>query len=1018
VCNAPMCRAFSRPTTRTVLWPEPLIVLLVFVAASCGGPGATSSARERLRTGKQVSSLATADSRRGTELLARPLAGDGLSVTVHRLDNGLTVYISPDREQPRISARIVVRVGSRHDPPESTGLAHYLEHMLFKGTAILGTLDGTAEKPVLDRIQNLYASLYTERDSQRRQQLLAEIDRQTQSTTPWIIPNELNRLYSRLGITDVNAFTASDATTFIASLPSTRFAQWARIEAERLAHPSFRLFLPELEVVYEEKNEVLDSPELRMTEALLAALYPAHPYGTQTPIGRAEHLKNPAFADMVRHFERWYVPDNMAIVLAGDLDAEAAMPILRSTFGRWPRRPLPPSPPGDSRIPAGRQFREIFAETEQSVNLGWRTVTRDHDDAAALAVMDMLLDNGRSGMLKADLVTSGKVMRAGAHPVVYREAGAWMMAAGARDGQSLEEVERLLLGMVERVRRGDFDEHELEAVVLNNEIAEQVRLETTDPRASVMANAFVFDQRWSHVVNRLPRLRAVRKVDVVRVANRYLGGDFVAIYRRKGVFTPPKLTKVTFTPLAIDPDRQSAFAKAVEQAPAGTVEPRWAEQGRDYWRDRVPAGKLLASLNTRNRLFRLEYLFDLGSRRLPLICQALSLQRNAGAGDLSADLVQRQLFSFGSTVETSCAAEETKIVVEGTDANMEATLQLLDRWFHEPRFGEEEVLRLKETTFAQRKTDLEDPRTCAEALQEFSLRGEESSWRRVPSNSTLSVARAEELRAALRSFLHNAHKTLYFGPRPIGEASRAVALGRNHRSVGSRPPARMRPLSRSTIYVQNRNLVQAQISVAFPGGPLRKQDQATALVLSQYLGQGLEGAVSQSVRESEGLAYSASASLEWGRRPRDASALVATLETETSKASRAIEQLVGLLRAARVDAARVSEVKLQLDQMLRASRPQPRKMGTLVDNWDEYGERRDPRARLRASVAAVQPQDLLDFWRRAAHRPFVIAVTGNRAELDLQRLAKLAPVREVEGAELFGYGPFPGVGGSAQLTEP
>ena len=1012
-----MYRAFSRPATRTTPWPESLLVLLVFVASGCGGSGATSSAREGSTAANQVSSVATVDSKRGTELLARPLAGDGLSVTVHRLDNGLTVYLSPDREQPQISARIVVRAGSRHDPAESTGLSHYLEHMLFKGTAILGTLDGSAEKAVLDRIQHRYASLYTERDSQRRQQLLAEIDRHTQSTAPWIIPNELNRLYSRLGITEVNAFTAADATTFLATLPSVRLAQWARIEAERLAHPSFRLFLPELEVVYEEKNEVLDSPELRMTEELLAALYPAHPYGTQTPIGRAEHLKNPAFGNMIRHFERWYVPDNMAIVLAGDVDAETALPILQSTFGRWTRRLLPPSPPGDLRFPAGRQFREIFAEIEQSVNLAWRTVTRDHDDAAALAVMDMLLDNGRSGMLKADLVTSGKVMRAGAHPIVYREAGAWMMAAGAREGQQLEEVERLLLAEVEKVRRGDFSEHELQAIVLNNEITEQVRLETTDSRASVVANSFVFDQRWSAVVDRLARLRAVRKSDVVRVANRYLGGDFVVVYRRKGMFSAPKLPKVTFTPLAIDPDRQSAFARDVERFPVRTVEPRWAEQERDYWRGRIPAGKLLASLNTRNRLFRLEYIFDLGSRRLPLICHALRLQRNAGAGDLSVELVQRQLFSLGSSVETTCAAEETKIVVEGTDENMETTLRLLDRWFREPRFGEKEVVRLKETTLAERKTDLDDPRTCAEALQEFSLRGEESSWRRVPSNNILSVARAEELRVLLRSFLDNTHKTLYFGPRPIGEAARAVALGRNHRSVGSRPPARMRPLSRSTIYVQNRNLVQAQISVAFPGSPLRKQDQATALVLSQYLGQGLEGAVAQTVRESEALAYSASASLEWGQRPRDAAALIATIETETSKASRAIEQLVGLLRAARVDAARVSEVKLQLDQMLTSTRPKPRKMGTLVDNWDEYGERGDPRARLRAAVAAVQPEDLVGFWRRVAKRPFVVAVTGNRADLDLQRLARLAPVREVEGAELFGYGPFPSVGGSAQLTE-
>jgi predicted Zn-dependent peptidase len=285
---------------------------------------------------------------------------DPMGVTIHRLDNGLTVFISTDREQRRVFTRIVVRAGSRHDPPSSTGLAHYLEHILFNGTAKLGTLDGEAERPALERIRKLYGELFHESEPSRRAQILAEIDRQTQATARWVIPNELDRLFSRLGMTEVNAFTDFDSTTFAATVPSPQLEQWACLQAESLAHPSFRHFLQELEVVYEEKSRTLDSPERRMSEALLRTLYPTHPDGTQSTIGESQHLRKPAYADMVQFFERWYVPENMAIVLAGDVDPEAALPILRAHFGRWPARSAPRATGGELTPLRGRSFRESW----------------------------------------------------------------------------------------------------------------------------------------------------------------------------------------------------------------------------------------------------------------------------------------------------------------------------------------------------------------------------------------------------------------------------------------------------------------------------------------------------------------------------------------------------------------------------------------------------------------------------------------------------------------------------------
>ena len=225
------------------------LLLLATLLPACSGP----SRQTPLPTPPAVTPLAEAEPAPAPNsaaivaasnlpaLLPAPLAGDAMGVTIHRLANGMTVYISTDREQPRISARIAVRAGSRNDPAESTGLAHYLEHMLFKGTGKLATLDIDKERPHLDRIAELYRELRATSAADARARILAELDAATQRSAAFAVPNEFVQLYASLGVTGVNAFTSNDQTVYIATVPSNRFAAWARVEAERFIDPQFRL---------------------------------------------------------------------------------------------------------------------------------------------------------------------------------------------------------------------------------------------------------------------------------------------------------------------------------------------------------------------------------------------------------------------------------------------------------------------------------------------------------------------------------------------------------------------------------------------------------------------------------------------------------------------------------------------------------------------------------------------------------------------------------------------------------
>ena len=248
------------------------------------------------------------------KLLQGPAADDPMQVHIYQLDNGLQVYLTANREEPRFYAEIVVRAGSKHDPQDATGIAHYLEHMLFKGSRQMGTLDFEKEKVHLDRIEALYEQHFLETDPEKRAEIYAQINAENQLAAQYAIPNELDRLYTGMGERALNAHTWVEETVYKVDLPANRLEQWAKVEAERFHQPVFRLFQTELETVYEEKNRSMDNKDRVIRKAVQEQLYKNHPY-RNTTLGSVEHLKNPSLARMYEFYHTYYVPNNMAIVI-------------------------------------------------------------------------------------------------------------------------------------------------------------------------------------------------------------------------------------------------------------------------------------------------------------------------------------------------------------------------------------------------------------------------------------------------------------------------------------------------------------------------------------------------------------------------------------------------------------------------------------------------------------------------------------------------------------------------------
>lgn len=946
-----------------------------------------------------------------------PISGDEMGVTVHRLSNGMTVFISTDRQKPRFSAWIGTRAGSRHDPADSTGLAHYLEHMLFKGTDEYGTLDAAAEAPHVERVRELYAELRTTDEPARRSAIFAEIDSQTQEQAKYAVPNEISRTYSSLGVEGTNAFTSNEQTVYIGDIPANRLTQWARLEAERFADPVFRLFYPELEAVYEEKNLSMDRPTSRVFETLALALYPEHPYGTQPTIGLVDHLKTPAYGDMVDYFDRWYVPNNMAIVLAGDIDPATALPVLEASFGRLEPKPLPASLPGTITPLASRVSRTVLADGEEAAYLAWPTVAVAHADQPALAVMDRVLDDARVGLLNVELELTQKVPQAGSWNSNLREGGYFAITARARQGQTPEQIESLLLMVVEKLKRGDFSDADVEAAKLSKAISRKRELEWPSVRAGRMMSSFVTHRAWSDVVEADDLFDAVTREDVVRVAKKYLGKNYVALLRKKGEHETAKIDKPQITPVEIDPSRQSPFIAGILAMKTPSLQPEWVVEGTHYEHAKLPTGTLIAAKNTRNDTFSITYRMDRGYRKEPLLCYALDLFEISGGAGMNAEALQKQLYALGSRVYTTCNAERSAIVVSGLDAKQDETLALLDKWIAAPTFDNAMLGRHFDNTISERRDQFEEDRTLTSALDSYAKYGKSSAWLQQPDNAKLQKAKPPQLAKLISTWFDYEHRTLYFGPRDTKTISGTVARGTVRKRTGPPKTLKYRKTSKPEIFFLHKEVAKANVRFVMPRGPLPREQRPVAKLFSEYLSGSMSSLVFQEIRESRGLAYSAYSRFTWGSTLRDESGLLGYMSTQADKVPVAVETFLGLLRADDIAPERVVTAKASLDQEYRSTRIDPRWVVSWVEDWDELGEKSDPRQWEWNSVEKLGLDETKAFAKQFRDTPVVIAIVGDRDRIGLEALEKLGHVTEVKADQLFSYGRFPAAKAKPKRTK-
>jgi predicted Zn-dependent peptidase len=936
-----------------------------------------------------------------------PNPDDPLDTHIYELENGLQVYLTENHEEPRFYAEIAVRAGSKHDPSDATGLAHYLEHLLFKGNQRMGTLNYAAEQPYLAQIVELYEQHFRTEDEAERAAIYAEINRVAQLAAEYAIPNEIDKVYNSMGAGGLNAHTSYEETVYKVGLPSNRLSQWAEIESDRFIDPVFRLFHTELETVYEELNRSLDNRDRVILYATDELLYKRHPYGQQPTIGKPEHLKNPSLVYIQQYYNTFYVPNNMAIFISGDIDTEATIALIAENFGRWERKDVPGVGPWPEDPLQGAERRTVYYPGEEQVQLAFRTVSNSSADKEALMMLDMILDNNTAGLINLNLNQAQAVASAGSYPRFLNDYGSQQLWGVPKAGQTLEEVEALLLEQLELVKAGEFEDWIIPAIVNDFKKSQKASLESNTARVTMMRGAYLSFAEWDQYIAEMDRLEQVTKQDVIDVANRYFGDNYVAVYRADGQHEIPPVVKPQIDPVVIDPTRQSRFAATVLARDVEPIEPSFVEADQDYrkieFADGVP---LYYSPNPLNDLFSFSISVDVGTEENEKLSLAAAIMDKAGTPTLSNEDLQKEWYRMGSEFRFGAGENQSSISISGLDEQFVPTLRLMLDLVRNPVSDDQTLEELKGIILKSREDQKVSPQAIARALYLFNRYGAESPMLEALTSAEISATALDELLNLPGELLNYQHTIAYTGSLPLEELT---AILREYHPVSADlrepPPYRFRTardFDATEIYLVDRETAQAQVRIEFPDGVFDEDFSLIASVYDNYFGSGMSSVVFQELREARALAYSAAASYAQGGRENAENLMLGAIGSQTDKTVDAVSAFIDLIDNMPESSERFDESVNSLLNRYRTSKLSFREVIGAVRSWELLGLSGDPRRARYQQLQNLTMDDLLAFQQQhVKNRPKLISIVGDTSVIDVETLARFGSVREVEVDEIF-----------------
>lgn len=832
----------------------------------------------------------------------RFVTNDPIQARFYTLPNGLTVILSPNKKEPRIAVRIAVRAGSNLDPKDHNGLAHYLEHLLFKGTDKYGTLNWAAEKPKLRQIEDLYEQYGSTTDPVKRKAIYAQIDRVSGEAARFSVANEYDRIMASLGARQTNAHTWFEETVYEENIPSNVLDKFFTVQAERFRYPVIRLFHTELEAVYEEKNISLDNDDNKLQETCYYHLFPTHNYGQQTTIGTIAHLKNPSIKAIRAYYDKYYVPNNMAIVMAGDFNPDQVIKLIDNKFAYMKPRDVAAYTPAPEE-PLGKPVtKDIYGPGTERLQLNYRVGAAGTREALLAKMASLVLSNGEAGLFDLNLDKQQRVLHSGIDVAQYKDYGVFTINATPKQGQTPEQAKDLITEQIGRLKNGQFDSSLFSAIIANYKLQHMQAMESNDERVTEITDEFIINKgnKWDDHALLLDNLSKITKEELTTFSQNFFADNYVLLYKRAGTDTNvAKIEKPPITPVATNEDKASLFVESLFATSIAPIRPVWIDYKKDLNISNAGNAKVVHVPNKVNDIFWVAYRFDMGklnNRYLPVAAEYL---KYLGTDKYSAEEISRKFFNIACQYKVAVGDDQIIISLEGLRENFDTAVALLENLITTCKPDDAALQELEKSILQSRSNSKMDKDVIKAAQQSYAIYGPNNPFNYVLSDEELKALQAKDLISLLHSLTGYEHEICYYGPEDVEPlVSKLMQLHAIPAVWTTRPNAIKfdRTIqTKPTVIFTSYDAVQADIQWIRNLDQYKPQKEALVNLFNSYFGGGMGSVVNKTIREAKALAYSTYAEVATPTKKDDKFMMVAYVGCQADKLEESVKTMNTLL---------------------------------------------------------------------------------------------------------------------------
>ncbi len=938
------------------------------------------------------------------------------NVSHFKLDNGMQVYIWQDSSQTDVHGRVSVHAGSKNDPEQFTGLAHYLEHLMFKGTDQIGTTDWEQEKALYEQIIAKYDEKAASSDPVQKETLNKEINELSIKASEFSQTNEFSTLVATMGGTAMNAGTSYDLTTYFNDFPPSQLERFLSLYAERFRAPVFRTFQSELETVYEEYNLYEDQLEQKELNFLLNHLFKGHPY-ERPVIGLSEHLKNPQISKLIEFYNAWYIPENMALILVGNIDPVTARPLIEKSFGALPAKTSSSLPDYPGWNVEGRQDFKANLAYIPRIHIGFKGAGMGNPDALVIDLfMNLLSNRSKTGYLDK-LVLDGDLMGASASHLSLEDQGRIAITAipsyDPNQGifASTKSVEKLLFQEIDRIKQGSID-----AALVDNIKKAMIRsyllnLESNSAKADILTDAFITGKTLEETLNYTERLNKIQTSDIQRIASDYCNNNYMLFDIGTGKIPEgEKLEKPDIKPITQSSRKKSTYALAFEEM---NYEKK-ALPVKDFEEVIIKPintkSKLFYTQNTENEVFSLILKYGIGTEKMPYLEYSTALMNNAGImGGYSPQEFKNAITELNVTCRYTVDEDYLYVVMEGFEDNLTESLGLLTRQILMPQLDEKQFLNIQGSIYQSRMRESKDPNIIAEALAEYMIYGEHSEYLDRPSVYNIFTEMGlSKLTGEFQRATDYEAEVHYCGKMPFDEAydilSQYLPLKANEKESTSPEWKAYQEYSQNTIYFLPRNdTKQAKIYFFAPGNVYKPENDLKYKAFNRYFGTGgFTSLVFEEIREKNSMAYTAYGVLRTPPLPDKQVSFQGYVGTQSDKVNDAIGLFMNLVNDMPLYQEREKNLKAYLELEPFSTQPDFRNRSQQYEVWKRLGYTANPALQHEAEIQQFNLQQLVEFYQQELKgKPMAIAIVGDPKLIDLKALAAYGKVVKISSAKLF-----------------